>query len=56
MIFKTWVKSEFVLWPPCYYNLSTEKKEKKIHVFEALIFLKTYYYYQSQETLSKRHL
>ena len=36
-----WVKSEFVLRQPGYYNLLTQKKEKKIHDFEVLIFLKS---------------
>ena len=40
MILKMWVKSEFVLWKPRYYNLLTEKKDKKIHVFEIIILWK----------------
>ena len=47
-LLKMWVKSKFVLWQLGYYNLLTEKKEKKIHVFEVLIFLKTSCYCQSQ--------
>ena len=38
MIFKMSVKSKFVLWKPRFYNLLTEKMDKKIHVFEVLIF------------------
>ena len=34
MILKMWVKSKFVLWQPRYYNLLTEKKDKKIHDFD----------------------
>ena len=48
-------KSKFVLRQPGYYNLVTEKKDKKIHVFEVLVFLKAYCYYQSQELLFKHH-
>ena len=33
-----------------------EKKGKKINIFEALIFLKTYYYCQSQEIVFEHHL
>ena len=33
-----------------------EKKGKKINIFEALIFLKTYYYCQSQEIIFENHL
>ena len=40
MILKMWVKSEFVLRKPRYYNLLTEKKDKKIHVFEIIILWK----------------
>ena len=48
MIFKISVKSKFVLWQPLYYwliflfivSLLTEKKSKKIYVFEALIISK----------------
>ena len=32
--------SKFVLWQTRYYNLLTEKKDKKIHDSEVLIFLK----------------
>ena len=32
------MKSKFVLWQPRYYNLFTVKNNKKIHVFEVLIF------------------
>ena len=56
MVLKIWVKSKFVLCQTRYYNLLTEKKNKKIHVFEVLIFLKTYRYCQSQEILLKHHL
>ena len=34
MILKMSVKSKFVLWQPRYYNLLTEKKDKKIHDFD----------------------
>ena len=54
-ISKIWVKNKFVLWQPRYYNLLTEKG-KKIYVFEALLFLKTCCYCQSQETFFKYHL
>ena len=37
MISKIWVKSKIVLWQQRYYNLLTEKKDKKIHVGEVLI-------------------
>ena len=40
MIFKMWVKSKFVLWQLRYNKLLTEKKSKKICVFEILVFLK----------------
>ena len=51
MIFRRWLKSKFIFWQPRYNNLLTEKKNsKKIYVFEALVFLKTYYYCQSQES------
>ena len=33
-----WVKSNFFLWQTGYYNLLTEKKDSKIHVFEVLLF------------------
>ena len=26
------------MWQPSYYNLLTDKKDKKLHVFEVLIF------------------
>ena len=35
------MKSKFVLWQPRYYNLLTDKKDKKILFFEVLIFFKT---------------
>ena len=35
------MKIKFVLWQPRYYNLLTEKWDKKIHAFEELILLKT---------------
>ena len=38
IILKMWVKSKFALWQPRYYNLLTVKNNKKIHVFEVLIF------------------
>ena len=50
------VKSKFVLRQPRYYNLLSEKKDKKIYVFVVLIFLKTYCYCQRQETLFKHHI
>ena len=53
-----WVKSKFALWQPRYYNLLTVKNNKKIHVFEVLIFfyfLKTYRYCQSEEIRFKHH-
>ena len=50
------MKSKFVLWQPRYYNLLTVKNNKKIHVFEVLIFLKTYWYCQSQGILFKHYL
>ena len=50
-----WVKRKFVLCELSYYNLLNEKKYKKIHVFEVLIFLNTYRYCQSQEILLKHH-
>ena len=49
MVFKTWIKINFVLCQPGYYNLVTEKKYKKIHVFEVPLC-------QSQEILLKHHL
>ena len=39
MMLEMWVKSKFVLFQPRYYSLLIEKKYKKIHVFEVLIFL-----------------
>ena len=33
-----------------------KKKDKKIHVFKELIFLRTYFFCQSQEILFKHHL
>ena len=56
LIFEMWVQSKFLLLQPGYYNLLTEKKNVKIHVFEVLIFLKTYCYCQSQENFFKHHL
>ena len=56
MILKGWVKSKFVLCQPRYYNLLNEKKNKKIHVFELIMSLKTYRYCQSQEIFVKHHL
>ena len=50
------VKSKFVLRQPRYNKLLTEKKGKKIYVFEALIFLKTYCYCKSKEILFKQNL
>ena len=41
MIFQSVGKIRFVLWQPGYYNLLTEKKDKKVYAFEVLIFLKT---------------
>ena len=38
MVLKMCVKSKFVLCQPRCYILLTEKKFKKIHVFEALLF------------------
>ena len=38
IILKTWVKSKFVFSQPRYYNLLTEKNNKKMHVFEVLVF------------------
>ena len=38
MILKMWVKRKFVLCQPRYYNLLTEKRYKKIHLFQVLIF------------------
>ena len=38
MILKLWAKSKFILSQPRYYNLLTDKKDKKIHVFEILIY------------------
>ena len=32
-------KSKFVLWWPSYYNLLSEKKDKKNHAFEVPFFL-----------------
>ena len=55
-IFKMWMKSKFVLRQPGYYNLLIEKKGETIHLFEVLIFLKTYCYCQSQEIFFKHHL
>ena len=40
MILKLWAKSKFILSQPRYYNLLTDKKDKKIHVFEILIYWK----------------
>ena len=56
MILKMWVKSKSVLWQPVNYNLLTENKDKEIHIFEVLVFLKMYCYCQSQEILFKHHL
>ena len=39
------MKSKFASWQPLYYNLLTEKNDKKIHVFEVLFFSKTYCYF-----------
>ena len=50
------MKSNFVLWQQRYYNLLTEEKDEKIHVFEELIFWKKYCYCQSQEIFFKQHL
>ena len=50
-----WLKSKFVLWQPGYYNLLTEIKNKKIHVFDVLIFFEAYCYCQSQEILLKHY-
>ena len=47
MILKMWVKRKFVLWQPRYYNLLTQKKDRKIHAFEVLFFLKMCCYCQS---------
>ena len=33
MILKIWVKSKFFVWQTRFYNLSTGKKDKKIHIF-----------------------
>ena len=33
-----YLKSKFLFWQPHYYNLLTVKNNKKIHVFEELIF------------------
>ena len=35
-----WVKSKFVLCQPRHYHLLTVKNNKKVHVFEELIFFK----------------
>ena len=56
MIIKKQVQSKFVLCQARYYNLSTEKKYKKIHVFELIIFLKMYRYCQYQGIFFKHHL
>ena len=40
MILKICVKNKFVLWQTRFYNLLTEEKDKKIHIFEIFIFLK----------------
>ena len=37
IILKMCEKSKFVLWQPRYYNLLTEKKDMKIHVFENVL-------------------
>ena len=50
------LKIKFVLWQPRYYNLLTEKKDKRIHDFEVLIFLKTYCYFQFREILFRHNL
>ena len=51
-----WVKIRFALWQTNCFNLFTEKKVQEKFVFEALIFLKTYRYRQSQEILFKHDL
>ena len=56
MILKMWVKKKNVLWQPVNYNLLTENKDKEIHIFEVIVFLKMYFYCQSQEILFKHHL
>ena len=39
MIFKMWVKSEFDLWQPGYYNLLIEKKgEENLHFWSTYLF------------------
>ena len=38
MILKLCLKIKFVSWQPCYYNLLTEEKNKKNHVFEVKYF------------------
>ena len=45
IILKMWVKSKFVLWQPCYYNLLTEKKKKNSRLWSTHFFWKCRFFF-----------